>query len=99
MARRQGYLGKEAAYRGVLTPCTRISTILDRTSYLLCGASVGRALGHFSIATRKRGQYIDAIPQLAAKPIELTRRFSGNRIAFQLSAEIRLQIDGRTQSF
>jgi hypothetical protein len=68
------------------------SRSLDRTSYGLCGASVGRALRHSRVAAGKRRQYVAAIPQPAAKPIELIRCLSSHCIAFNLSAEIRLRV-------
>jgi hypothetical protein len=66
--------------------------IPDRTPYGLCGASKGRALRNPRVAARKRRQYIGAIPQLAAEPIEFVRCLPGNCVTFQLSAEIRLRV-------
>ena len=68
------------------------SMIADGTPYGLGGASVGRALRNPRVAARKCRQYVGAIPQLAAEPIEFVRCLSGNCVTFKLSAEIRLRV-------
>jgi len=72
-------------------------TTLDRTSYGLRRASIGRALRHSCIAASKRRQNVGAIPQLAAKPVELVGCLPRNCVAFKLFAEIRLCIARRTR--